>query len=109
MDKEQNTNWIWGADWQRDQEKAQVGLFRKKFFVEDVQQDFIIQISAESRYKLYVNEKFVSIGPAKGDREVWFLDEVNIKGMLKKGENILAAEVLHYPVNGWGNHSIFEQ
>lgn len=107
MDKEQNTNWIWGADWQRDQEKAQVGLFRKKFFVEDVQQDFIIQISAESRYKLYVNEKLVSIGPAKGDREVWFLDEVNIKGMLKKGENILAAEVLHYPVNGWGNHSIF--
>ncbi|MCM1086735.1 MAG: hypothetical protein NC419_01175 [Muribaculaceae bacterium] len=65
-----------------------------------------IRISAESRYKLYVNGQLAEIGPCKGDTMVWYYDEVDIAPFLLEGENVLAVEVLKYPLNGWGNHSI---
>lgn len=57
----------------------------------------IIQVSADSRYKLYVNGQLAEIGPCKGDRQIWFADKVNLMPYLKKGKNVLAVRVLRYP------------
>ncbi len=41
--------------------------FRKSFDLEVVPSRFIVHVSADNRYKLYVNGKLVSLGPARGD------------------------------------------
>jgi hypothetical protein len=75
--------------------------------VDTLPQRLILRISADSRYKLYVNNTFVEYGPAKGDDQVWFYDEIDIAPWLREGENVLAVEVLHYGVLTPANHSIF--
>ena len=45
--------------------------FRKSFDLEVVPSRFIVHVSADNRYKLYVNGKLVSLGPARGDIYNW--------------------------------------
>ena len=83
-------------------------LFRRSLFLDEMPEKAQIQISADSRYKLYVNGCLVETGPCKGDREVWYYDTLDLGSYLKKGENIIAVEALSYPVeHGKGSFSIF--
>lgn len=109
MDKKKLSNWIWSRDWQiSDKEEATLMLFRKTFKIINNPKRAVIRISADSRYKLYVNGKLAEVGPSKGDREVWFFDEVDILPYINKGENVLAVQVLRYPLEHIkGNHGIF--
>ncbi len=70
-----------------------VYLFRKSFILNNKPDSFFIQVSADNRYKLYVNEKQVSLGPARGDLEHWNFETLDIAPFLHTGLNILAAEV----------------
>ena len=101
------TNWIWIPDWEKENpETAYLARFRKVFLVEQIPDSIKIFISADSRYKLYINGILAEIGPCKGDRFIWCYDEVELASYLRVGENVLAVEVLRYPLTGWGNHSI---
>ncbi len=66
-------------------------LFRKTIVLDAVPDGFKIHISADNRYKLYVNEKLVSLGPALGDIDHWNYETVDLVPYLKKGENIVSA------------------
>lgn len=68
-------------------------LFRKKINLESVPSDFIIHISADNKYKLFVNEKLVSVGPSWGDIDNWNYDMLNLAPYLKAGDNIISAQV----------------
>jgi len=68
-------------------------LFRKTFNLKVKPDSFIIHVSADNRYKLYVNEKQVSLGPARGDLTHWNYETLDIASFLHAGVNILAAEV----------------
>ena len=93
------TNWIWLKNWTaEDKEDAVVALFRKKINIAGIPLEGKIRISADSRYKLYINGKLVEVGPCKGDRQVWYVDEIDILSYLKKGKNVLAVKVLRYPM-----------
>ncbi|MDT0648003.1 alpha-L-rhamnosidase N-terminal domain-containing protein [Zunongwangia sp. F260] len=70
-----------------------VYLFRKKINLDSVPSSFVIHVSGDNRYKLYVNNNFVSLGPAKGDVAHWNYETRDIAPFLKKGENIVAAKV----------------
>ena len=70
-----------------------VYLFRKSIELNTKPGTFIIHVSADNRYKLYVNEKLVSLGPARGDLSHWNFETVDIAPYLKAGKNILAAQV----------------
>ncbi|CAN5696852.1 hypothetical protein BH10BAC2_BH10BAC2_14590 [soil metagenome] len=70
-----------------------VYLFRKTIDLSSKPGSFIIHVSADNRYKLYVNEKLVSLGPARGDLSHWNFETVDIANYLKAGKNILAAQV----------------
>ncbi len=62
----------------------------------------------DSKYKLYINGTFVEVGPMKGDNQVHYVDEINLKHYLRKGENRIAVMVLAYPTeHDKGNHGIF--
>lgn len=87
----------WSPNWitmpNVDLEEAGLYLFRKSFRLEQVPNEFEIFISADNRYKLFVNGTLVSLGPNWGDIEHWNYHTVDIAPHLKSGENVLAVKV----------------
>lgn len=70
-----------------------VYLFRKTIELASKPSTYKIHVSGDNRYKLFVNEKLVSMGPARGDIAHWNYETVDIAGYLKAGRNIIAAQV----------------
>ena len=103
------TNWIWIPDWNtEDKEDPRILYFRREFDLTEVPEKLELQISADSRYKLYVNERLAEIGPSKGDNKIWYYDTVNVAPYLTTGKNVLAVIVLRYPIeHSKGNHGVF--
>jgi len=101
MDREMlKTDLVWTPDWtQNDELEPMTVYFRRSFFLEEVRADqHFISISADSRYKLYVNGSFVQEGPQKAiSLSEWFRDRADISSFLREGENVIAAEVRRYP------------
>lgn len=53
-------------------------LFRRTFYFDEVPETARLMVSADSRYKLYANGRFVEAGPCKGDSEVWYYDALEL-------------------------------
>ncbi len=73
-----------------------VFLFRRSFGLEDKPEKYVIYVSADNRYRLYVNGQKVCDGPARSDLLNWRYETVDIAPYLQKGENIVAAEVVNF-------------
>lgn len=71
--------------------------FRRKFNISVENASLLINVSADSRYKLYMNDCLVLIGPCKGNDHTWYYDSADLTEYLVSGENIISAEVVHYP------------
>src|SRR6478609_10484126 len=56
---------------------------------------FIVHVSADNRYKLYVNGVQVSHGPAASSPKYWNFETVDIAPYLKQGKNSIASLVWH--------------
>ncbi len=87
----------WPAKWIRVPGESVDGygiyLFRKHIHLRSVPSAFVIHVSADNRYKLYVNERLVSLGPARGDLFYWNYETVDLAPFLTVGDNIIAAKV----------------
>lgn len=87
----------WPAFWLTVPEESPDGygvyLFRKTVELHAKPATFTIHVSADNRYKLFVNEKLVSLGPARGDLSHWNFETVDIANYLKAGKNVVAAQV----------------
>ncbi len=90
----------WPADWiacagasARD---PGVFHFRKWISVGDVPEHYIIHVSADNRFVLFVNGTRVGDGPARGDLDHWRYETFDISRMLRTGNNVLAATVWNY-------------
>ncbi len=70
--------------------------FRKSFNLDKKHKSFIIHVSADNRYKLYVNGNYIGNGPAYGDILNWRFDTYDIAKYLKEGKNVIAANVWNY-------------
>ncbi|MGG1639784.1 alpha-L-rhamnosidase C-terminal domain-containing protein [Paenibacillus sp. NRS-1782] len=106
---EEEAKWIWTPDWTIDDEN-EVGsfvYFRKTFNLENGPHQAKIKVSADSRYRLFVNGVSVSFGPCKGDRFTWYYETVDISSFLRAGENVIAAQVLRYSPVQDGNESVW--
>ncbi len=90
----------WTAKWISDTRAApsEIGvfLFRKSFELPEKPKSFVINVSGDNRYQLYVNGTMVCFGPARGCLEEWYYETIDIAPFLKKGKNVLAAEVFNY-------------
>lgn len=90
----------WDAVWiscpDRDRTSYGVFHFRKRFNLAARPDKFIIHVSADNRYKLYVNGQEAGDGPARGDLWHWRFETVDIAGYLIPGENLLAAVVWNF-------------
>ena len=96
------TNWIWLSEWTlEDAAEPHIVCFRKQFELQNLPQTHTIRISADSRYKLYINGNFVQEGPQKAlSMKEWFVDRLDIAAYLREGTNTAAVEVLRYPTPG---------
>lgn len=104
-----DSNWIWVPEWNlEDKDNTRLVYFRKVIEITAEPISAKVDITADSRYKLYVNGQLVQFGPSKGDNQIWFCDSVDIADYLKKGKNTICVIVLRYPEDKKkGNHSIF--
>lgn len=108
MEQKKYSKWVWIKDEPKDADKNPfLVLFRKEIVCEADLRQAKLAVSADSRYKLYINEKLVEVGPSKGDHQIWFQDELDITAYMKKGINVIAAAVLRFPQNPFlGNQSV---
>ena len=96
MEQNIESNWIW------------MSSDGKTIDIQGVPAGGEIQISADTRYKLYINDKFVEAGPSRGDHNIWFYDTISTAPWLHQGPNVLSAVVLRYPEEPEkGNHGMF--
>ena len=90
----------WDAVWiscpDRDRTSYGVFHFRKKFSLDGKPDKFIIHVSADNRYKLYVNGQEAGDGPARGDLWHWRFETFDIAPYLASGENLLSAVVWNF-------------
>lgn len=83
-------------------------LFRNVFEVSEPEEDFIINISADNHYFLYVNEVLVTHGPQLSDIQHWKYETLNLKNYVVEGKNVIAIKVLNYGKRRFlGMQSIF--
>ncbi|MCW1735469.1 hypothetical protein [Anaerorudis cellulosivorans] len=90
----------WQAQWimhpEVEPQSYAVVLFRKNFNLNSKPDSFIIHVSADNHYRLFVNGKYVLRGPARGDLSHWFYETIDIADFLRSGKNIIAAEVINW-------------
>lgn len=70
-----------------------VYYFRKSIDLAAKPSAFTVYVSADNRYKLYVNDVLVSLGPARGDSYSWNYETVDLAPYLIAGKNTVAALV----------------
>ncbi|HVW94562.1 MAG TPA: alpha-L-rhamnosidase C-terminal domain-containing protein [Mucilaginibacter sp.] len=87
----------WNAYWiaARNESGRDYGIFyfRKTVDLQAKPASFKINVSADNRYKLYVNGTLVSLGPARGDTYYWNYEKVDIAPFLTAGKNVVSAVV----------------
>lgn len=88
-----DAKWIW-KNYCVDE--TRLVLFRKEFTLEEMPGNYIINISADSRYKLYVNNNFICGGPCRSSFNYKYYEEVDLAPFLNAGQNTIAVEVAHY-------------
>jgi alpha-L-rhamnosidase len=90
----------WRADWICDPEASPVDYgvfhFRRTFTLDTLPREFVIHVSADNRYRLFVNGRYAASGPARGDLLHWPYETMDIRHLLKRGENSLAAMVFNF-------------
>jgi len=92
----------WTAKWisYPDNSNSEYGvyLFRKEISIDTEPEKFIIHVSADNRYKLYINGIYVCNGPARSYLYKWNFESIDISSYLHMGKNIISAIVWNF---GW--------
>ena len=94
--------WIWLADGQ-----PSVAMFRKEVVLTDAPQSVTAWLTADIKYRLYINDRLVARGPVDMGRDYfgggtgrWFYDRSDLTSFFTKGTNVIAIEVFReWPIN----------
>jgi len=105
----------WSSFWVTHPSESNVDygvfLFRNAFELDEVPEEFEVYVSGDNRYRLFINGEEVSFGPARGSLQYWRYETLDISPYLKKGNNIIAAEVFNLgpmrPVAQFSNVTAF--
>lgn len=88
---------VWKAYWisMPDENLSEYGVyeFQKELKLDAVPESYQVQVSADNRYKLFVNDHLVSVGPSLGDLHHWYYHTVNLAPYLQSGNNVIRAVV----------------
>jgi len=67
--------------------------FRKTLMLTEVPSQFTVHVTADNRYRLFVNGREVGLGPARGDTQHWYYDTYDLAPFLNAGKNTVAVQV----------------
>lgn len=56
----------------------------------------VLHLSADTRYKLFINDHRVAVGPSRGSPYLWYYDSIDVADHLQEGDNEIRVEVLRY-------------
>jgi alpha-L-rhamnosidase len=73
-------------------------VFRNRFNLDQVPDTLLARVTADNRYKLYVNGEMLVFGPQRGDILHWHYETVDISEKLRIGQNEVVAVVWNF---GW--------
>lgn len=90
-------NWAWSQD--RGGHGLTTRLFRRSFELDAVPEKLLIHVSADSRYRLWINGEAIGRGPIKGTLEHYFFETYDLGPHLRAGLNLLAAEARWFGTN----------
>lgn len=101
-------NGFWKAKWiaHPTASGTQFGIyhFRKKITLAEKPASFVINVSADNFYRLFVNGMSVCFGPARSDLANWNFETIDIAPYLRSGDNIIASTVWNF-----GEHRPYAQ
>jgi hypothetical protein len=90
----------WTAKWISfpDNFNSQYGvyLFRKELIIKTKPDKFIVHVSADNRYKLYINGVYICNGPARSYLFKWNFESIDISSYLHAGKNIISSVVWNF-------------
>ncbi len=69
-------------------------LFRKRFDAENINKT-ILRISADDYYKIYINGRFVTQGPAPSYNFAYYYNEIDISDYIVKEQNVIAVHTYY--------------
>ena len=91
------TNAYWPARWilHPTAPARQYGIFhvRKPIDLPQKPTRFVVHVSADNRYRLFVNGRAVAMGPARSDLQNWNYETLDLAPFMQAGRNVLAAQV----------------
>ncbi|KAL5046138.1 hypothetical protein BDW71DRAFT_197861 [Aspergillus fruticulosus] len=95
------SNWIWVPNWidsspQDTNTAGRIVRFKRRFSLSLPLTKALLHVSADTRYKLFVNGKRVAVGPARGSPWIWYYDTLDIAPYLRQGENAVQFDVVRY-------------
>jgi len=100
VDEKEILKHTWEASWITHPTASRleygVFIFREKFQIQNVPDSFIVNVSADNRYRLFVNGRNIAIGPARGDELNWRYETIDLAKYLNPGKNLVAAEVINF-------------
>ena len=96
--KRLHLNWIWVADWidNSTDSAARLVTFRRTCQVTDIPSEYRVTLTADTRYKLVINSKRITIGPSRSLPAVWYYDTIDIAPYLIRGQNEIIVDVIRY-------------
>ena len=91
---------VWSAQWisapGAPPNEYGVYHFRRAIDLAERPARFVVHVSADNRYQLFVNGTRVSSGPARGDLFHWRYETVDVAAQLTAGRNVFAAVVWNF-------------
>lgn len=102
-------SWIWLPGFEdRDVElPGRFVLFKKVVQLANApNQPCTIHVSADTRYRLYVNGTSVAFGPCKSYPTRWYYETVDLAPFLVRGDNLITAKVLRFFPDQIGSTSL---
>jgi alpha-L-rhamnosidase len=72
--------------------------FRRSLKLGTVPASYVVRVSADNRFILFVNGTRVGDGPARGDLGHWRYERFDLAPLLKSGENLITATVWNWGV-----------
>ena len=93
---------MWSAQWithpDAPQRDAVVLRFRKAIDLPQKPSHYIVHVSADNQFQLYVNQQWIGFGPAHADLAHWRYETYDLAPFLRVGKNVLAATVWNFGV-----------
>jgi len=72
--------------------------FRRTLNLVAVPASYVVRVSADNRFILYVNGHWVGDGPARGDLNHWRYERFDLAPLLQAGQNLITATVWNFGV-----------